>query len=127
MAQLIVVPDSSILTVALPHNATDLANSPIHLPWVVNAFVITITGLVMFSGKLSNRYGARPRLLTGASILMIGRLIGGLVPNAETSIGARISYGVSTALMSPATLSMLSALFPTGPARARAFGLWNAA
>jgi MFS family permease len=127
LAQLIVVLDSSILTVPLPHIATDLAISPAHLPWIVNAFAIPIAGLLLLSGKLSDRYGARPLLLTGTIILMIGSLVGGLAPDTATLICARISQGIGAALMSPATLSMLSTHFPTGPARARAFGLWGAA
>ncbi|TKV27413.1 MFS transporter [Arthrobacter sp. NamB2] len=126
-AQLIVVLDSSILTVALPHIASDLAISPGHLPWIVNAFAIPMAGLLLFSGKLSDRYGARPLLLTGTVILMIGNFIGGLAPDMGTLICARISQGIGAALMSPATLSLLSTHFPTGPARARAFGLWGAA
>lgn len=127
LAQLIVVLDSSILTVALPHIATDLAISPAHMPWIINAFAIPIAGLLLFSGTLSDRYGARPLLLTGTIVLMIGSLVGGLAPDTMTLIGARISQGIGASLMSPATLSLLSTHFPTGPARVRAFGLWGAA
>jgi MFS family permease len=127
LAQLIVVLDSSILTVALPHIATDLAISPAHLPWIINAFAIPIAGLLLFSGKLSDRYGAHPVLLTGTIVLMIGSLVGGLAPDTTTLIGARITQGIGASLMSPATLSLLSTHFPAGPARAQAFGLWGAA
>ncbi|MET4097688.1 MFS transporter [Arthrobacter sp. UYCu712] len=127
LAQLIVVLDSSILTVALPEIAAELDIAAAYLPWVVNAFAIPIAGLLLLSGKLSDRYGARRVLLVGTIVLAAGSALGGMAPDATTLTCARVSQGVGAALMSPATLSMLSAHFPSGPARARAFGLWGAA
>ncbi|GAA1116577.1 MFS transporter [Arthrobacter flavus] len=127
LAQLIVVLDSSILTVALPQISTDLAMTTVDLPWIVNAFAIPIAGLLLLSGKLSDRYGAKPVLLAGTLIFTVASLLGGLAPDAGALISARIGQGVGAALISPATLMLLSTSFSTGSARARAFGLWGAA
>lgn len=127
LAQLIVVLDSSILTVALPQIAAELAITSTGLPWIVNAFAIPIAGLLLLSGKLADRYGAKPVLLAGTLVFAVASLIGGIAPDAGTLVGARIGQGLGAALISPATLSLLSSSFPAGPDRARAFGLWGAA
>ena len=127
IAQLLVVLDSSILTVALPQLATELGISRENLPWVVNAFAIPIAGLLLVSGRLADTFGARRILLVGVALFAVASLVGGLAPTAGVLIAARMSQGIAAALISPATLSLLSHSFPAGPDRARAFGLWGAA
>lgn len=127
LAQLIVVLDSSILTVALPQIAGDLSMAPADLPWVVNAFAIPIAGLLLLCGKLSDRYGAKPVLVAGAVVFTGASLLGGLAPDAGALITARAGQGIGAALISPATLMLLSTGFPAGPQRIKAFGLWGAA
>jgi hypothetical protein len=65
LAQLMVTLDSSILAVALPELKTGLGFSAETLPWVVNAFAIPIAGLLLFSGRLSDRFGSRRILAVG--------------------------------------------------------------
>ena len=127
IAQLLVVLDSSILTVALPQLAADLGISRENLPWVVNAFAIPIAGLLLVSGRLADTFGARRILLIGVALFAVASLVGGTAPTAGVLIAARVAQGIAAALISPATLSLLSHSFPAGPGRARAFGLWGAA
>lgn len=127
IAQFLVVLDSSILTVALPQLAADLGISRENLPWVVNAFAIPIAGLLLVSGRLADTFGARRILLIGVALFAVASLVGGTAPTAGVLIAARMAQGIAAALISPATLSLLSLSFPAGPGRARAFGLWGAA
>lgn len=127
VAQMLVVLDSSILTVALPQLAADLAMTSGDLPWVVNAFAIPIAGLLLLGGQLADVFGARRILLVGVGLFALASLGGGTAPTGEVLIAARVVQGAAAALMAPATLSLLSQSFPSGPSRARAFGLWGAA
>ena len=125
--QLLVVLDSSILTVALPQLAADLGISRENLPWIVNAFAIPIAGLLLMSGRLADTFGARRILLIGVALFAVASLVGGTAPTTGVLISARVAQGIAAALISPATLLLLSHSFPAGPGRARAFGLCGAA
>jgi len=124
---MLVVLDSSILTVALPKLAVELHMTAADLPWVVNAFAIPIAGLLLLGGQLSDVFGARRILLVGVWLFALASFGGGIAPTAEILITLRAAQGVAAALMAPATLSLLSQTFPSGPSRSRAFGLWGAA
>lgn len=127
LAQLMVTLDSSILAVALPELKTGLGFSAETLPWVVNAFAIPIAGLLLFSGRLSDRFGSRRILAVGVGVFTLTSLGAGLAPTADALIAGRVGQGVGAALMTTACLALLSQTFPQGPARAQAFGLWGAA
>lgn len=127
LAQLMVTLDSSILAVALPELKTGLGFSAETLPWVVNAFAIPIAGLLLFSGRLSDRFGSRRILAVGVGVFTLTSLGAGLAPTADALIAGRVGQGVGAASMTTACLALLSQTFPQGPARAQAFGLWGAA
>lgn len=127
LAQLMVTLDSSLLAVALPDLKAELGFSAATLPWVVNAFAIPIAGLLLFSGRLSDRFGS-PRILgVGVAAFTLASLGAGLAPTAEALLAGRVGQGVGAALMTTACLALLSQTFGDGPVRAQAFGLWGAA
>ena len=99
IAQLLVVLDSSILTVALPQLAAELGISRENLPWVVNAFAIPIAGLLLVSGRLADTFGARRILLVGVALFAVASLVGGLAPTAGVLIAARVAQGIAAALI----------------------------
>ncbi|POH69137.1 MFS transporter [Cryobacterium zongtaii] len=127
VAQMLVVLDSSILTVALPQLAADLGMTPGDLPWAVNAFAIPIAGLLLLGGQLADVFGARRILIVGVCLFALASFGGGIAPTSEVLIASRVVQGAAAALMAPATLALLSQSFPAGPSRSRAFGLWGAA
>ena len=127
LAQLMTTLDSSILAVALPDLKAELGFTAATLPWVVNAFAIPIAGLLLFSGRLSDRFGARTILGIGVVVFTTASLGAGLAPTAGLLLVGRVGQGVGAALMATACLALLSQTFRDGPARARAFGLWGAA
>lgn len=127
LAQLMVTLDSSILAVALPALRTELGFTASTLPWVVNAFAIPIAGLLLFSGRLSDRFGSRTVLGVGVIVFALASLGAGLAPTAAALLTGRVGQGVGAALMATSCLALLSQTFPDGRNRARAFGLWGAA
>lgn len=127
LAQLMVTLDSSILSVALASLRRDLGLRASELPWAVNAFAIPLASLLLFAGRLSDRYGARGVLAAGGCVFAAASLLAGLATSPGILFAGRAVQGAGAALMSTAGLALLSRTFPNGPSRAKAFGLWAAA
>src|SRR5688572_3128523 len=125
-AQFVVMLDSSILNVALPSIATDLALTPVGTAWVLNAYFLTFGGLLLISGRAADVFGRRRLFLLGAGVLVLGSLLGGLATTDAILICARLIQGAGAAMLSPAAMSVILARF-TGPGRARAMSGWGAA
>ena len=119
LAQLMVTLDSSILAVALPDLKTELGFSAATLPWVVNAFAIPIAGLLLFSGRLSDRLGSRRVLTIGVVTFTLTSLGAGLAPTSGALIVGRVGQGVGAALMTTACLALLSQTFLNRPGHKR--------
>lgn len=127
VAQLMVTLDSSVLSVALADLRNDLGLTTAELPWAVNAFAIPLASLLLFAGRLSDRYGARRILLVGVVMFGAASLLAGVATSPGILFTGRALQGAGAALMSTSCLALLSQTFPSGPTRARAFGLWAAA
>lgn len=117
--------DASIVNVALPHIRTALGFSVQTLQWVPSAYLLTYGGLMLLGGRLADLFGRRRMLLTGAALIAVGSLTGGLAGSAGVFVAARLTQGLGAALTLPAALSTLTTTF-TGVARARALGVWGA-
>jgi EmrB/QacA subfamily drug resistance transporter len=125
-AQFVVMLDSSILNVALPSIADDLALTPVGTAWVLNAYFLTFGGLLLISGRAADIVGRRRMFLLGAGVLVAGSLLGGFSTTDAMLIAARLVQGMGAAMLSPAAMSVILAGF-TGPARVRAISGWGAA
>jgi EmrB/QacA subfamily drug resistance transporter len=125
-AQFLVMLDSSILNVALPSIADDLALTPVGTAWVLNAYFLTFGGLLLISGRAADIVGRRRMFLLGAGVLVAGSLLGGFSTTDAMLIAARLVQGMGAAMLSPAAMSVILAGF-TGPARVRAISGWGAA
>jgi EmrB/QacA subfamily drug resistance transporter len=95
------------------------------LQWVMNAYTIAVTTVLMATGTLADRYG-RKRIFIG-SILCFGltSLACGLAAHAPMLIFARFLQGASGGAMLICQVAVLAHQFPSGPIRARAFGIWG--
>ncbi|MET7394222.1 DHA2 family efflux MFS transporter permease subunit [Dactylosporangium sp. NPDC005572] len=111
--------DVTILNVALPTIAADVAATTSDLQWIVNAYVLVFAGLLLPSGALADRYGRRRWLLAGLAVFGAGSLAAAWSGDAAQIIGARAVLGVGAAIIMPTTLASLAELF-TGAARAKA-------
>ncbi len=126
LAQFMVVLDISIVNVALPSIQKDLGFSAANLQWVVTAYSLTFGGLLLLGGRLADLFGRRRILLLGLVLFTGASLIGGFSQNQATLIAARSLQGVGAAVLSPATLTILTVTFTEQRARARALGVWSA-
>jgi EmrB/QacA subfamily drug resistance transporter len=126
LAQFMVVLDVSIVNVALPAIQHDLGFSPTGLQWVVTAYALTFGGLLLLGGRLADLFGRRRIFLLGLGLFTAASLLGGFATDQATLIAARSLQGVGAAVLSPATLTILTVTFRDQRARAKAFGVWSA-
>jgi EmrB/QacA subfamily drug resistance transporter len=115
--------DNTIVNVALPSIQRDLHMKIASLEWVVTAYALTFAALLITGGKLGDYYGRRKMFILGLAVFTASSLACGLAPNAGFLIGARAVQGVGSALMNPATLSIITATFAPRE-RGRAIGIW---
>jgi EmrB/QacA subfamily drug resistance transporter len=115
--------DNTIVNVALPSIEHSLHMSISSLEWIVTAYALTFAALLITGGKLGDLYGRRKMFTAGLVVFTLASLACGLAPSAGFLIGARAVQGVGAALMSPATLSIITATFPPKE-RGQAIGIW---
>lgn len=126
IAQFMVVLDISIVNVALPSMQRDLQMSQNGLAWVLNAYTLTFAGFLLLGGRAADLWGRRRLFLIGVALFSLTSLLGGLAQNGGELIAARALQGLGGAVLSPATLTILTTTFTDPRARARALGMWSA-
>ncbi|MFC9229915.1 MFS transporter [Streptomyces decoyicus] len=124
--QFLVVLDVSVVNVALPAMRTGLGLSELGLQWIVNAYVITFAGFMLLGGRAADIFGRKRIFVLGLALFTVASLGGALAQQPWQLIAARTVQGVGAAVLSPATLTILTTSFPTGPARTRAIATWTA-
>ncbi|GIJ25832.1 MFS transporter [Micromonospora qiuiae] len=115
--------DFSILNVALPHIGHELGFATGALQWIVTAFALCAAGFTLFFGRVADLFGRKRLFLIGIVLLGISSLAGGLATEPALLLTARVGQGIATAMVTPAALSLMTTMFPEGPARSRALGL----
>ncbi|GGO49120.1 MFS transporter [Streptomyces daqingensis] len=115
--------DGTVVNVALPRIGKDLDASLAGLQWAVNAYLLTLAGLILLGGSLGDRYGRRRVFVVGVLWFAVSSALCGLAVNAEMLIGARALQGVGGALLSPGSLAIIQAVFRPAD-RAPAVGTW---
>ncbi|MEU1214335.1 MFS transporter [Streptomyces sp. NPDC005791] len=124
--QFLVVLDVSVVNVALPSMRADLGLSASGLQWVVNAYSIAFAGFMLLGGRAADIYGRKRMFLTGLGLFTAASLAGGFAQEGWQLLAARAGQGLGAAVLAPATLTILTAAVPEGPARTRAIGTWMA-
>jgi EmrB/QacA subfamily drug resistance transporter len=124
-AQLMVVLDTTIVNVALPHIQHALGFTSSGLSWVLNAYILTFGGLLLLGARAGDLHGRRRVFLGGIALFTISSLAGGLAVSGWMLLTARALQGVGAALAAPSALSLLTMVFPEGPERVRAIGLYT--
>jgi EmrB/QacA subfamily drug resistance transporter len=125
-AQLMVTLDATIVTVALPHIQTGLGFSGTGLEWVVNAYVLTLGGLLLLGGRAGDLFGRRRMFITGLLLFSAASLAGGLATSQAWLLAARAVQGAGGAIVAPTALSLIATTFPEGRARNRGMGVYAA-
>ncbi|MEW1722884.1 MFS transporter [Streptomyces sp. NPDC093109] len=125
-AQLMVVLDGTITNIALPSIQSDLDVSASNLAWIVNAYALAFGGLLLLGGRAGDLFGRRRMFRVGIVVFTLASVLGGLAPNQELLIGARILQGVGASIAAPTALSLIATNFPEGKPRNKAMGVYAA-
>src|SRR5262245_4057511 len=123
LAQFMLILDLTVVNVALPDLGADLGLSRTALTWTISAYVLFFGGLLLLGGRLADAFGARPVMLTGVVVFTLASLASGLAQNEFLLLGGRVAQGVGAALLSPAALSAITAIFH-GQERNKALSVW---
>ncbi|HET6965687.1 MAG TPA: MFS transporter [Acidimicrobiales bacterium] len=124
-AQLMVVLDATIVNVALPHIQRSLGFTSSSLSWVLNAYVLTFGGLLLLGARSGDLLGRKRTFLAGITLFSLSSLAGGFATEGWMLLLARALQGAGGALAAPAALALLTTVFPEGPERVRAIGLFT--
>jgi EmrB/QacA subfamily drug resistance transporter len=126
LAQFMVILDVSVVNVALPAIHRGLHFSTTGLQWVVNAYTLTFAGFLMLGGRCADLLGRRRVFLAGTALFVLSSLACAVANSRGLLLGARALQGFGGAVLSPATLSIVTSSFEEGPERNRAVGMWGA-
>ncbi|MFZ4279626.1 MFS transporter [Streptomyces rhizosphaericola] len=123
LAQLTVLLDNTVLNVAIPSLTTELDASTADVQWMINAYSLVQSGLLLTAGSSADRYGRKKMLVVGLALFGIGSLAAGLAQSSGQLIAARAGMGVGGALLITTTLAVVVQIFDDSE-RVRAIGLW---
>ncbi|HEY1737860.1 MAG TPA: DHA2 family efflux MFS transporter permease subunit [Acidimicrobiia bacterium] len=123
LSLLIVGIDGTIVNVALPSIVCELGASSSQLQWIVDAYTLVFASFLLLAGSLGDRYGRKTALTAGLLVFGAGSLASALVGSAGGLILTRAVQGFGAAFIMPATLSILTNVFPDDE-RGRAIGIW---
>ena len=118
--------DTTIANVALPSIQKALDAPVSGLQWVVDAYILVIACLLMFSGSVADRFGRRRVFQIGLGLFSLGSLLCGLAPSLGALVGFRALQAVGGAMLNPVAMSIIATTFTDPKERARAVGTWGA-
>ena len=117
--------DSSVVNVGLPAIGQNLMAAGSGLAWVVNAYLLPLSALLLIGGAAGDAFGRRRLLILGVSLFALASILCAAAPSLSWLIAGRILQGAGAALVMPNSLAILGATF-SGEARGRAIGVWAA-
>jgi EmrB/QacA subfamily drug resistance transporter len=126
LAQFMVILDVSIVNVALPAIRNGLGFSTTGLQWVINAYTITFAGFLLLGGRASDLLGRRRVFLAGTALFTAASLVCAIAGSPAVLLGARAVQGFGGAVISAASLAIITTSFEEGASRNRALGVWGA-
>jgi MFS transporter, DHA2 family, methylenomycin A resistance protein len=124
-AQVMMVLDVLIVSVALPSMQREIHLSPAGLEWVVSAYALALAALIPLGGALGDHFGRRRIFVAGVVVFTLASAGCALSVSGGMLIGFRVVQGIGGAVMSSLTLSLLSEAYPPED-RARPIGIWAA-
>ncbi|MCX5199952.1 MFS transporter [Streptomyces sp. NBC_00237] len=123
LAQLTVLLDNTVLNVAIPSLTAELHASSTDIQWMINAYALVQSGLLLTAGSSADRYGRKKLLAIGLALFGIGSLAAGLAQTSGQLIAARAGMGVGGALLMTTILAVVVQIFDDEE-RVKAIGLW---
>ncbi|WP_443076173.1 MFS transporter [Streptomyces sp. SP18ES09] len=124
--QFLVVLDVSVVNVALPSMRADLGLSAAGLQWVISAYAIAFAGFMLLGGRAADLYGRKAMFLLGLGLFTAASVAGGLAQEGWQLVAGRAVQGLGAAVLSPATLTLVTGAVTAGAARTRAIATWTA-
>jgi EmrB/QacA subfamily drug resistance transporter len=118
--------DGLIVNIALPTLSTELGATNRQLQWIVDAYLLVFTGLLLASGGLGDRFGRRRVLLIGLAVFGATSAYSAFSGSANELIFGRALMGIGAAAIFPATLAIITSMFTVPKERAAAIGIWSA-
>ena len=118
--------DGSVVNVGLVAIGRSLQADAAALQWVINAYLLPLSALLLLGGAAGDRFGRRRVLVLGISVFAVGSIVCALAPELDVLVAGRLLQGVGAALLAPNSLALLGQSF-SGPAKGRAVGIWAAA
>jgi len=125
LASSMVFIDGSVVNVALPTLQRELNASGADVQWVVEAYALFLAALILVGGSLGDHLGRKRIFLIGTVLFAATSVWCGVAPNVELLITARAAQGIAGALLTPASLAIISATFGDAEERGRAIGTWS--
>ncbi|TDE25341.1 MFS transporter [Actinomadura sp. 6K520] len=116
--------DVAMLNIALPSIRADLGLSTGMLSGVISAYVLGYGGFMLLGGRTADLLGHRRVFLFWLVVFLLFSGLGGFATNGWMLLAARFVTGVASAFMAPAGLALVTAMFPAGPARTKALGVY---
>ncbi|WP_029008030.1 MFS transporter [Azospirillum halopraeferens] len=125
-ALLLIVVDMTVLYLALPSLTHDLRASGAEKLWIVNAYALTVAGLLPATGALGDRFGHRRFFVAGLAVFGVASAAAAFSPVPAALIASRVGLAVGAAMMMPATLAIIRHTFEDEKERSVAIGVWAA-
>jgi EmrB/QacA subfamily drug resistance transporter len=117
--------DGSVVNVGLPVIGEALHAPAGTLQWVINAYLLPVSALLLLGGAAGDRFGAKRLLILGIAIFAFASILCAVAANPLWLLAARAGQGIGSAILLPNSLAILGEAF-TGPERGRAIGIWAA-
>jgi EmrB/QacA subfamily drug resistance transporter len=116
--------DTTVVNVALPALQANLNATVVDVQWVIEAYALLLTALLLVGGSMGDHYGRRRIFLIGVAIFSLASAWCGFAPSIGQLILARATQGIGAALLVPGSLAIISASFHAEQ-RGRAIGTWS--
>lgn len=124
LAQLTVLLDNTVLSVAVPSLTSEMGASTADVQWMINAYALVQSGLLLTAGSAADRYGRKKLLVAGLVVFGVGSLAAAYAQQPGQLIAARAGMGVGGALLMTTTLAVVVQIFDDEE-RPKAIGLWG--
>lgn len=124
LAQLTVILDNTVLNVAIPSLTEDLGATTADVQWMINAYSLVQSGLLLTAGNSADRYGRKRMLAIGLVLFGVASLGAALAQSPGQLIAARAGMGVGGALLMTTTLAVVMQIFDDEE-RPKAIGIWS--
>ena len=115
--------DGSVTNVGLPAIGQSLQAGGADLQWVINAYLLPLSSLLLLGGAAGDRYGRKRLLIAGTILFAAASILCAAAPSLFFLLAGRALQGIGAAILMPNSLAILGASF-SGEARGRAIGIW---